>query len=97
VQTPHRPDPLTQASLADPQGLTRGQLRQCAWRDDRGTLVENMGREVHVLPAARMSSRTGVAASLRHKTRAPRAPQDQSMTIQASTDVDVDGAAARSG
>ncbi len=34
--------------------------------DDLGALVERMGGEVHVLPAERMPSRTGVAASFRH-------------------------------
>jgi hypothetical protein len=34
--------------------------------DDLGELVESMGGEVHVLPAARMPSSTGVAASFRH-------------------------------
>ena len=34
--------------------------------DDLGALVESMGGEVHVLPAARMPGRTGVAASFRH-------------------------------
>lgn len=34
--------------------------------DDLGTLVERMGGVVHVLPAERMPSRTGVAASFRH-------------------------------
>ena len=34
--------------------------------DDLGTLVENMGGEVHVLPADRMPCSTGVAASFRH-------------------------------
>ena len=34
--------------------------------DDLGALVEKMGGQVHVLPADRMPSRTGVAASLRH-------------------------------
>jgi len=34
--------------------------------DDLGALVESMGGEVHVLPAERMPSRTGVAASFRH-------------------------------
>jgi hypothetical protein len=34
--------------------------------DDLGTLVERMGGVVHVLPAERMPSRTGLAASFRH-------------------------------
>lgn len=34
--------------------------------DDLGALVESMGGEVHVLPAERMPSRTGVAANFRH-------------------------------
>jgi len=34
--------------------------------DDLGALVESMGGKVHVLPADRMPSRTGVAASFRH-------------------------------
>ncbi len=34
--------------------------------DDLGELVESMGGEVHVLPAGRMPSSTGVAASFRH-------------------------------
>ena len=34
--------------------------------DDLGALVEKMGGQVHVLPAERMPSRTGVAASFRH-------------------------------
>jgi hypothetical protein len=34
--------------------------------DDLGALVERMGGQVHVLPAARMPCRTGVAASFRH-------------------------------
>ena len=34
--------------------------------DDLGALVEKLGGEVHVLSAARMPSRTGVAASFRH-------------------------------
>jgi len=34
--------------------------------DDLGALVERMGGVVHVLPAERMPSRTGVAASFRH-------------------------------
>jgi len=34
--------------------------------DDLGALVESMGGTVHVLPAERMPSRTGVAASYRH-------------------------------
>ena len=34
--------------------------------DDLGALVEKMGGQVHVLPAHRMPSRTGVAASFRH-------------------------------
>ncbi|MGK2897464.1 MAG: hypothetical protein ACSLE9_02065 [Burkholderiaceae bacterium] len=34
--------------------------------DDLGALVEKMGGQVHVLPADRMPSRTGVAASFRH-------------------------------
>ena len=34
--------------------------------DDLGALVESMGGQVHVLPAERMPSLTGVAASFRH-------------------------------
>ncbi|WP_219114168.1 hypothetical protein [Janthinobacterium sp. UMAB-56] len=34
--------------------------------DDLGTLVEKMGGQVHVLPAAHMPCSTGVAASFRH-------------------------------
>ncbi len=34
--------------------------------DDLGALVEKLGGQVHVLPAERMPSRTGVAASFRH-------------------------------
>ena len=34
--------------------------------DDLGALVESMGGQVHVLPAERMPSSTGVAASFRH-------------------------------
>ena len=46
------------ADLADP-GVD-------AALDDLGALVESMGGTVHVLPAERMPSRTGVAASYRH-------------------------------
>ncbi len=34
--------------------------------DDLGALVEKMGGKVHVLPAERMPTRTGVAATFRH-------------------------------
>jgi hypothetical protein len=34
--------------------------------DDLGALVERMGGQVHVLPAERMPSTTGLAATFRH-------------------------------